>query len=228
MTNENVGKIIGIYEIVSVCDERDTDGHLLYHVKCTQCSYENDMRLYDIKQATRCAHKCRNGRIIDFKLRWKNKRLRSIFESMIRRCYNNEDKSYKWYGEKGIKICDEWLDNPKLFEEWALNTGYQNGLTIDRIDSDKNYCPENCRWITLEENSRRAGKVNWITVNGETLTGKQWAAKLEIGVNTINKFISKYGAEKTIQLIDAMLKNPSLKQQKNNCKSWFSIYDIAV
>ena len=228
MGDENIGKTIGIYQITGVCNERDTDGHLLYNVKCVHCQYEGNMRLFDIKRAKTCKHQYSAGAMIDFKLRWKNERLKNIFESMIERCYNNNNKSYKWYGAKGIKISKEWLDNPKSFEKWALDNGYTDGLTIDRIEEDRDYCPDNCRWIPLEENSRRAGKVNWITVGNETLTGKQWAAKLGIGTNTINKLLRKHGLEKTIQLIGAMLKNPSLKQQQDNSKSWFAIYNITV
>ena len=228
MTDKYVGTDIGIYHIESLNDELAPDGHKVYHVKCRYCEFENDMKMWDIKQPQICKHIANTGRVIDFKMTWSSKKLKSVFYDMVSRCYNKNNKGYKWYGAKGVKVCDEWLNNPKAFDEWALNSGYQEGLTIDRIDSDKDYSPENCRWLTLEENSRRAGNVNWITVNGETLTGKQWAYKLGIGTNTINKLLKKHGLEKTTQLIEAMLLNPSLKQQQDNSKSWFDIYNIAV
>ena len=89
---------------------------------------------------------------------WKNQRLRKIFWKMIDRCYNENAKDYRWYGAKGIKICQQWLDDPSTFEEWALHSGYTDSLTIDRIESNKDYCPENCQWISLQDNTRKAGK----------------------------------------------------------------------
>ena len=84
---------------------------------------------------------------------WNNKRIEKIFKNMIQRCYNKNNKDYKWYGGKGIVICDEWRNNPKSFEEWAMDSGYDDTLTIDRIDEDKNYYPDNCRWILGSQNS---------------------------------------------------------------------------
>lgn len=71
------------------------------------------------------------------------------------RCYNKNDKSYKYYGEKGIKMCDTWLNSFDKFYEWSINNGFKDNLTIERKDPTKDYCPENCEWITQNENSRR-------------------------------------------------------------------------
>lgn len=226
MIDENVGKVIGIYEILNVCDKRDRDGHLLYHVHCTHCTYESNMRLYDIKKSQKCNHKTINGRIIDFKKYWNNQKLGNIFYGIVQRCYNENNKSYRWYGGKGVRICQEWLNNPKFFEEWSLQNGYKDNLTIDRIDENKDYCPENCRWIPFEENVRRAGKVNWITVDNITLTGRQWSEKLGLGLMTINKYIREYGLDKTKELINAILKEPLSTKQRQHCQTWFDVYGI--
>lgn len=219
---------IGIYHVMFKCDNKDTDGHALYHVKCRFCDFESDMRLYDIKYPTSCQHINRRGNIIVFTPSWTNKNLKRIFHQMQGRCFNPNNKSYKWYGAKGITICDEWLDNPLSFENWALNNGYQDGLTIDRIESDQNYCPENCQWITMNENSRKAGNVNWITVKEETLTGRQWANKLGLGENTINKMITKYGLSITIELISKMIDDPPSSKQRKSRQTWLEVYDIAL
>jgi hypothetical protein len=84
------------------------------------------------------------------------KRLSGIYRGMKDRCYNPNSKSYKRYGGRGIAICNEWLANKSSFVEWALANGYENHLTIDRRESSKGYCPENCRWITSALNSSRA------------------------------------------------------------------------
>jgi hypothetical protein len=218
MEDKNIGKTFGIYTIIGTHTERAKDGHLLYVCECNVCNTKVIRRLTAIKlHNNECKHT---------NCSWMNRRIGKIFNKMVERCYKEGSKDYRWYGEKGIKIYQQWLDNPQMFEEWALRNGYTDDLTIDRIESNKDYCPENCQWIPMSENSRKAGNVNWLTINGETLTGKQWAAKLGLGIDTINKEIRKYGVEKTKELIQAMLKTHPSTKSKNVNQSWFTIYGI--
>ena len=218
---DHVGETHGIYTIVDVLSETDKYGHRIYKCVCNECGRVKYCHYGKVSSPSGIANKCTHKNI-----NWDNHRIGAIFNLIIRRCYNSSDKDYQWYGGKGVEVCKEWLDHPRLFEEWALRNGYKDGLTIDRVDSNKNYCPENCRWITREENSRRCGKVNWITVNGETLTGAQWATKLEIGINVINRAIKNFGLDKTKLLIEKMLKeSPKTKTRKPN-ETWFSAYGI--
>ena len=97
---------------------------------------------------------------------------------MIERCYNPKDKSYCWYGGKGIKIYEEWVNHPKLFEKWALENGYEDYLTIDRIDSSKDYCPENCHWVAFKEQANNRTNNIVVNYNGTWLSVNEVASIL--------------------------------------------------
>lgn len=88
-------------------------------------------------------------------------RLYRIWANIKTRCNNPNAPNYKFYGGKGIAICDEWGGDFQTFYEWAMDNGYKDDLTIDRINSDLDYSPENCRWITQSENATRANMKRW-------------------------------------------------------------------
>jgi hypothetical protein len=82
-----------------------------------------------------------------------------VLNTMHQRCENPKSRDFKWYGAKGVKVCDEWaLTNFSAFKDWAQRTGYKPGLTIDRVDPAGDYCPENCRWITIQEQQKNRRK----------------------------------------------------------------------
>lgn len=85
------------------------------------------------------------------------RRIYHIWYGMIYRCYNPNFEQRKYYSEKGITVCDEWKKDFQLFYNWAINNGYEDTLTIDRIDNDGNYEPSNCRWATALMQSRNKG-----------------------------------------------------------------------
>ena len=88
----------------------------------------------------------------------KEMRLYRIWRNMKNRCSNSNNSVFKYYGKKGISVCNEWKNNYQEFRKWALAHGYANDLTIDRIDHNGNYEPSNCQWITRSENARKAAR----------------------------------------------------------------------
>ena len=118
-------------------------------------------------------------------------RLRLIYRNIKSRCYNPNDKKFKNYGGRGITICDEWLgDNGFInFYNWAVTHGYSENLTIDRIETNGNYEPSNCRWadFTVQANNRTNNHL--ITYNDKTMTISNWAKELGINYKTLSNRI---------------------------------------
>lgn len=120
-------------------------------------------------------------------------RLYKIYAGMKDRCYNKNNKRYDIYGQKGIKICDEWLNSYEAFRDWAMSNGYKEDLTIDRINSNGNYCPENCRWTTAEVQANNTSRNHLLTYNGETKTMSQWAKEVGLSYYTLRNRINCLG-----------------------------------
>ena len=104
-------------------------------------------------------------------------RIFKIWAGMHKRCENPKGRVYKHYGERGIKVCDEWKDFLPFYE-WSMANGYQENLTIDRINVNGNYEPENCRWISAHEQSRNTTRTKYITYKGETKPLVVWCEEL--------------------------------------------------
>lgn len=142
-------------------------------------------------------------------------RVNSIYRTMKQRCCNPKSKSYEYYGGRGITVCSEWLDseidntvkgcNTKgwlAFKKWALENGYQDGLTLDRIDVNKGYSPDNCRWVTIKEQANNKSDNHFITYKGKTQTLMQWCEELNLGYNQTYKriIIRNWEIEKAFEI----------------------------
>lgn len=128
-------------------------------------------------------------------------RLHRIWHSMYCRCYYKTTNQYKNYGGKGIKVCEEWkhIEGFINFYNWAINNGYSEELTLDRIDNSKDYCPENCRWSTPKYQSNHKTNNIIYTINGKTQTAKQWCEEYGVSQTTFNDRLNRgWDLEKAI------------------------------
>lgn len=114
-----------------------------------------------------------------------NSRLHTIWDHMKQRCYNSNNKTYKYYGARGIVICHEWLDDFMNFYDWAINNGYRDDLTIDRIDVNGNYEPNNCRWNATKQQAQNRRTNRNYTISGKTHCLKEWCEILNLNYHTV-------------------------------------------
>lgn len=126
-------------------------------------------------------------------------RLYKIWCGVKERTANPKNPAYKWYGERGVSMCDEWQDFTE-FEKWADRSGYASHLSLDRINNSGNYEPNNCRWATPKQQANNTRKNNLLTYNGETHTVSEWARITGIGRSTISNRVNRDGwsAEKAL------------------------------
>ncbi len=132
-----------------------------------------------------------------------DKKIYKKWSHMLSRCNNPKDISYKNYGGRGIKVCKEWFDYEN-FAKWSIENGYSENLELDRINTNGDYSPDNCRYITRLENSRNKRKTLKFCYKGEELTLKQLADKYEINYKILWQRIrrSKMTIEKAIETQD--------------------------
>lgn len=118
-------------------------------------------------------------------IRKSNKRIYNIWRTMKQRCYNKNNSKYKNYGARGINICNEWLNDFMNFYNWAMDNGYREDLSIDRINVDGNYEPSNCRWATPKQQSRNmTTNINY-TINDEAHCLSEWCEILNLNYKTV-------------------------------------------
>ena len=117
--------------------------------------------------------------------------LRRILSAMKQRCYNEKSPEFRWYGAKGATICDEWLSSTDAFIDWALRSSYAASLYLDRIDHNKPYSPNNCRWVDAAQSTRNRTNTLRISYEGRSLTLVEWAAHFGLTYKTLYQRLQK-------------------------------------
>lgn len=173
--------------VVKKAEMPDKYGHYRYTCKCdcgkTTIVSRSDLTMFRT-QSCGCL---RNESTRKFHLKHdkSNDRIYVIWSGMKRRCYNPHDLSYKYYGGRNIKVCDQWKDDFVSFYQWAMDNGYRDDLTIDRIDVDGDYTPCNCRWIPRKEQVNNKRDNHYVTIGGVTKRITEWCAVSPVSTTTI-------------------------------------------
>lgn len=198
-----IGKKFNRLTVISRAPNKN--GRVYWLCRC-DCGNENTVLAYNLTsgQAKSCG--CFNRESASKRLKAfmdrgydTNTRLYEIWKNMKRRCSEQGDIKGNYF-KRGILVCEEWKNDYKAFMEWSLSHGYNDSLTIDRIDNNKGYSPENCRWVTvqIQANNTRANRI--IEYNGQKKTMAEWSRTIGVGYGAI-----KYRVKKNLPL-DGKLK----------------------
>ena len=167
------------------------------HFLCRcDCGIEKMVRLTHIRQGV--SRSCGCYRKEKYTTHGQSKtRLYAIWADMKQRCLNGGNQFYKLYGGRGIAVFDGWLDDFQAFYDWAINNGYKKKLTIERINNDGDYEPNNCTWITQSEQCRNRRNCHYVTYKGETKNITEWSKTLGIRRSCLYaRFSSGWSVEK--------------------------------
>lgn len=172
--NQRFGKLIAIKDVGR------RRGRVLWLFNC-DCGNQTFVTSNDVLTGNTKTCGCSHGEKHGF---CGKERLYSIWQDVKKRCLNKNHCRYKNYGGRGITVCNEWKKSYLAFRTWALNNGYKEELTIDRINNDGNYEPKNCRWATIIEQANNRSNNHLIKYKGKEKTIAQWARKLNMKYST--------------------------------------------
>ena len=203
--NERIGRRFGRLEVVGIRRERRGKRNtIMAHCRC-DCGSEKDVFWQALADGRVKSCGCLN-RELTAKRGHDNARhggcgtrLYRIFRSMRERCERPRHMHYASYGGRGIKVCPEWRGNFAAFREWATSHGYADNLSIDRIDNDRGYSPDNCRWVDTRAQGNNRRTCHLLTVSWQTHTISQWAKLTGIGKTTIKERMRRgWSAERAL------------------------------
>ena len=196
---------MSIYKDINATDEISPTRSIIYEGTCDVCGSKIKGRKCDLLKTKTCRHPNVGNVSIQYS-QITSKSIMYIFEGMVKRCYKPYCKEYKWYGAKGITICNNWLSSPCEFQKWIEgelfkhtgSTEWKRGLSVDRVDSSQSYSPENCRLLPIGENAALSKAINAFDVDGIVLSGRAWAKKLGVYPGSLNYIKRKYGYDAAV------------------------------
>lgn len=182
------GKKFGRLTVMCL-DERGTKGKTYWLCKC-ECGNVKSVRADSLRcgaiRSCGCLKREHDSlNLARDKHNMSGTRIYEIWQSMKGRCFNRNNARWERYGGRGITVCEEWRDDFQSFCDWAMANGYREDLTLDRIDNDGNYCPENCRWATQKQQSRNRRTNIEVTIGNSTRTLMEWCEIFGLEYKTI-------------------------------------------
>ena len=176
LTNKTFGYLTPLYVT------KTENKHTYWLCKCV-CGATRILQVHQLTSGKVTSCGCMNNKTQKSIVISKHKRLYTIYSSMIARCRNPKSKSYPYYGGKGITVFSSWKENFESFVKWSLVNGYNDSLSIDRIDNSKGYSPDNCRWVELKEQFKNKTNNVFYTHNNETHTMAEWCRILNFSID---------------------------------------------
>jgi len=213
-------KDLGLIETGRIRSDTGNPEKKRYYLAECECGKQKQMLMSDFKRRPDSTCKECSGRRNATKHGKRFTRLYSIYMGMKYRCYNQKAKDYQYYGANNITICEEWLKDFEVFEEWALQNGYEDKLSIDRIENGKGYSPTNCRWVdqTIQgQNSRVLRSTNTSGYRGVkwVKTESKWSATITVSNERI--FLGYFDtALEAAQAYDTYVVTNNLEHNHNN------------
>lgn len=198
-----IGNKYGNLTIIDFDHERRTPNGTIRRYMTCKCDCGNTciVALHSLKSGKTKSCGCIKG-VNQRGYKYTYPRLYPVYDNIIKRCYKIHDSQYKYYGKRGITMCDEWLHNRNSFYKWALNNGYKDGLQLDRIDVNGNYEPNNCRFITAKQNTRNRRNNRIIYHDGKRYVFSEFCEKFNISKrrSALYRYVKKgYTSDELIQ-----------------------------
>ena len=214
-----IGKKFGKLIVIDRAKNSE-DGRRRWKCKC-ECGnitilQTNALRRGNTKSCG-CLRKMKNEKNPNYKHGKRNTKLYYIWQGMKQRCYDTKSVKYHNYGKRGIKVCDEWKNDFMSFYNWALKNGFcefknRKEQTLDRINNNGNYEPNNCRWVTQSENCRNRNNNKILVKDGISKTIAEWCEELGLNQRTVSKRAQKYEDISDILSVNNLLRK---KHQSN-------------
>lgn len=172
------------------CNDR---GNGAYWICKCDCGNYNVVRGAELRNGHTKSCGCQKNENTSSRMRthgMRKTRLYNTWQCIRARCYNEKIRNFRHYGGKGIAVCDEWRNSFESFRDWAMANGYNDSLTIDRIDVDGDYCPENCRWVDMVVQENNTSRNHYLTYKNETRSMADWARIKGLNYHTLRHRIS--------------------------------------